>query len=58
VTTPIDVAFAWQLAVSKGDLDQALAFSGEDIVVGGPRGSGRGLQLVRDWVARTGIELE
>jgi hypothetical protein len=58
VTTPIDIVLAWQLAVSKGDLDRALALSSEDIEVGGPRGSGRGHQLVRDWVGRTGIELD
>jgi hypothetical protein len=35
-----------------------LALSAEDVEVGGPRGSGRGHQLVREWLARTGIELK
>lgn len=58
MTTPIEIVRAWQDAVSAGDLDGALALSASDIEVGAPRGSGRGHQLVRDWVARTGIELE
>lgn len=55
---PLSVVRAWQAAVTAGDLDAALSLSAPDVLVGGPRGSGRGHQLVRDWVARTGIALE
>ncbi len=44
--------------MSTGHVAAACALSDEDIEVGGPRGSGRGHQIVRDWVARTGIALE
>jgi hypothetical protein len=54
----MDVVFAWEKAVSTGDVAAACALSDEDIEVGGPRGSGRGHQVVRDWVARTGIAIE
>ena len=56
--TPLDIVRTWQETVSAADVDRALALSASDIEVGGPRGTGRGHQLVRDWVARTGIELE
>jgi hypothetical protein len=54
----LETVRAWQDAVSAANLERAFALSAEDIEVGGPRGSGRGHQLVRDWVARTGIALE
>jgi hypothetical protein len=57
MTTALDVVRAWQRASRAGDLDTALALSASDIEVGGPRGSGRGHQLVRDWFGRTGIDL-
>jgi hypothetical protein len=55
---PLSVVRAWQAAITAADVEAALALSAPDIFVGGPRGSGRGPQLVRDWVARTGLTLE
>ncbi len=54
----LDVVRAWQAAVSGGDVDRACALSAPDIEVGGPGGTARGHQLVREWIARTGIELQ
>jgi ketosteroid isomerase-like protein len=54
VTTVVD----WHEAVNAGDVDRLVALSSEDIEVGGPRGSGSGVHLLRDWVARAGIRLE
>jgi hypothetical protein len=57
-TTPVEVVRAWHDAVNAGDVDRLLALSTDDIEVGGPRGAGRGAQLLRDWFGRAGIHLE
>jgi hypothetical protein len=49
---------AWHEAVNRGDDDALVALSDDDIVVGGPRGSARGSTVLRDWLARAGIQLE
>jgi hypothetical protein len=48
----------WHAALNAGDVDRLASLSTADIEVGGPRGSGRGADLLRDWVARAGITLE
>src|SRR5688500_10308298 len=48
----------WHEAVNDGDVDRLVALSREDIEVGGPRGSGSGVHLLRDWISRAGIHLE
>ncbi|HEV7664437.1 MAG TPA: nuclear transport factor 2 family protein [Chloroflexota bacterium] len=48
---------AWHAALNAGDVARLLSLSTEDVEVGGPRGSGRGAALLRDWVARAGIQL-
>jgi hypothetical protein len=54
----IEIVRAWHEAVNRGDADAVVALSHGDIEVGGPRGSARGSALLRDWLARTGIQLE
>ena len=49
---------AWHAAVNRGDADAVVALSHDDIEVGGPRGSARCSALLRDWLARAGIQLE
>jgi hypothetical protein len=49
---------AWHEAVNSGDVERLSALSSDDIEVGGPRGTGRGAQLLREWFARAGIRLE
>ena len=53
-----EIVRAWHEAVNRGDADAVVALSHDDIEVGGPRGSARGSPLLRDWLARTGIQLE
>lgn len=55
---PHAVALAWQDAANNGDIDLLLELSDPDIEVVGPRGSGYGHQLLRDWLARAGLSLE
>jgi hypothetical protein len=54
----IAVLDEWHAALNASDVDRLASLSTSDIEVGGPRGSGRGADLLRDWVARAGITLE
>jgi hypothetical protein len=47
----------WHAALNAGDVDRLVGLSTLDVEVGGPRGSGRGADLLRDWAARAGITL-
>ena len=52
------VLSAWHDAVNAGDVEAAVACCSEDVAVQGPRGVGRGHDLVRGWLQRSGIRLE
>lgn len=54
----IAVVAAWHEAVNAGDTRRLAALAAEDVEVGGPRGAGRGIALLREWVERAGIRLE
>jgi ketosteroid isomerase-like protein len=54
----IDVVRAWHAALNAADVEKLLELSAPDVEVGGPRGSGRGADLLREWVARAAIQLE
>ena len=56
--SPSAIALAWQGAANSGDVDRLLELSDPEIEVVGPRGSGYGHQLLRDWLARAGLSLE
>ena len=58
MVSPLEVVRAWHAAVNAGDADQAMALSTPDIEVGGPRGSGRGRQLLMDWLGQAAIRLD
>ena len=53
-----EVVRAWHDAVNRSDADELVALSDVDIEIGGPRGSARGSAVLRDWLARAGIQLE
>ena len=53
----VTTVLAWHEAVNRGDVERLLALSSDDVEVGGPRGRGRGAQLLRDWFGRAGIRL-
>jgi ketosteroid isomerase-like protein len=48
---------AWHEALNAGDIERLVALSSDDVEVGGPRGSSRGAQVLRDWFGRAGIRL-
>jgi ketosteroid isomerase-like protein len=54
----VSTVHAWHAALNAGDVEQLIALSTREVEVGGPRGRGRGTQLLRDWFGRAGIRLE
>lgn len=49
---------AWHEALNSGDADRLAALSHPDVEVGGPRGTGRGARLLREWVDRANVRLD
>lgn len=56
--SPLAVVLAWQDAANRHDVDRLLEQSDTNIEIVGPRGSGHGHQLLRDWLGRAGLTLE
>ncbi|MDQ3225831.1 MAG: nuclear transport factor 2 family protein [Chloroflexota bacterium] len=54
----IAVVQAWHNALNVGNLDRLAPLMHEQIEFVGPRGSGRGAGLVRDWAERAGIQMK
>jgi len=54
----VRTVLSWHAALNAGDLEQLVALSDNDVEVGGPRGSGRGAALLREWFGRAGVHLE
>jgi hypothetical protein len=54
----IQTVLAWHEALNAGDIDRLVALCREDVRVGGPRGSGSGHDLLREWFARAGLQLQ
>ena len=53
----VRVVAAWHEALNRGDVERLVELSHPEIEVGGPRGSGRGAGLLREWTERAGIHL-
>lgn len=53
----LSIVQTWQEAANAQDANRLLELSAPDIEVMGPRGSGFGHQLLRDWLARAGLTL-
>src|SRR5260221_14398400 len=51
-SSALDNVLAWQAAVNAQDLNALLEHSAPDIAVVGPRGTGMGHQLLREWLSR------
>ena len=54
----VRVVKAWHEALNEGDVDRLVGLSHPDVEIGGPRGSGRGVQSLREWVDRANVHLE
>ena len=57
-TKPVETVLAWHAALNEADVERLISLSTVDIEVGGPRGSGHGADLLRDWVNRAAVRLE
>ena len=55
---PVEVVQAWVAAANAQGIGRLVALSDPEIEVGGPRGTGRGSQLLRDWMGRAGLTLQ
>ena len=58
IPSEIRMVQAWHEALNAGDVDLLAKLSHSDVEVGGPRGAGRGAQLLREWVDRANIHLD
>ncbi|WP_210481076.1 nuclear transport factor 2 family protein [Naasia sp. SYSU D00948] len=57
-TSTLDsVIVVWHVAVNAGDAEAAASACTEDVEMGGPEGSARGRDIMRDWVATAGVRL-
>ena len=54
----VAVVEAWQAAANSGDVDALLTLSAADIAIVGPRGTATGHQILIDWLARAGLQLQ
>ena len=48
----------WHEALNDDEVDRLVELSHPEIEVGGPQGTGRGAQLLREWVGRANVRLE
>lgn len=55
---PVETVHAWHAALNAGNPEHLVALSSDDVEIGGPRGSTRGGQLLREWFARARVSLE
>jgi ketosteroid isomerase-like protein len=58
ISPEIETVTAWHEALNSGDVKSLLDLSHPDVEMGGPRGTVRGAQTLREWVDRANIRLE
>lgn len=54
---PIDIVTAFHAHLADRDVDAVVALADEAVEVGGPRGTGSGADLLREWVARANVSM-
>lgn len=54
----VAVVRAWHEALNSGEADALAALTDDAVEIGGPRGSGRGVTLIREWAGRAGVRLD
>lgn len=55
---PATVVGEWQDAANRKDADRLVELSHPNVEVVGPRGTGRGSNLLRDWLDRAGLQVQ
>jgi SnoaL-like domain len=54
----IQTVTSWHEALNSGNMERLVELSHPEVEVGGPRGTGHGAQLLREWVDRANLRLE
>ena len=54
----LDYVLAWHEALNAGDAERVASLAHPEVEIGGPRGSARGRQVLKDWVGRANVRLE
>ena len=57
-TPELEAVLAWHEALNAGDAERVASLSHPEVEIGGPRGSARGRQVLKDWVAHANVRLE
>jgi hypothetical protein len=57
VKTALAIVIAWHTALNTSEVDRLVALVTPDVEIGGPRGSARGAQIVREWFGRANVQL-
>ena len=55
---PLEVVESWHSAIRMQNIEQLCALASRDVEVVGPRGAGRGHDVVRQWFVRGGFNAE
>jgi SnoaL-like protein len=54
----LDNVMAWHEVLNAGDAERVASLAHPEVEIGGPRGSDRGRQVLKDWVGRANVRLE
>jgi len=54
----VEVVIAWHEALNDRDIERLISLCSDDVELGGPAGSGRGPELLREWFESSGLNLE
>ena len=57
IACEVRIVKTWHESLNEADVDRLVALSHPNIELGGPRGTGRGSQLLREWATRANIRL-
>jgi hypothetical protein len=55
---PVEIVSRWHETLIQGELERFTDLHAQNVEFVGPRGTGHGAGLVRDWAERSGIRLE
>ena len=53
----IQIVNDWHEAVNSGDTERLAELVSDDVEIGGPRGTARGMDVLIDWVGRSRIQM-
>jgi len=56
--SPLPIVHAWQDAANRQDVKRLMELSDHNIEIIGPRGTGRGHEVLRAWLDRAGVNLQ